>query len=175
MVELLPAAAAGAGNRVAAPRLAHVAQGQVVERDPTPRRKTHCAQGCAAQGERPDGDWRKTQFAQGVIPGLLARGGDAEQGQQRGPAGGYSVSHREAGNRVATSSVRPAAVADGLPERVEAAAPLSMFNSHAAAVRQRPELVSFRSSRRMKIAKPAEPLRRVDPIGEGIRDAVLFL
>ncbi len=42
---------------------------------------------------------------------------------------------------------------DGLPERVEATAPLPMFNSLAAAVRQRPELVSFRSSRRMKIAK----------------------
>ena len=31
------------------------------------------------------------------------------------------------------------------------------------------------SSRRVKIAKLVGPLRQLDPMGEGIRDAVLFL
>ena len=42
--------------------------------------------------------------------------------------------YRPDGNRVATSSVRTAAVADGLPERGEPAAPLLVFNSYAAGV-----------------------------------------
>ena len=85
------------------------------------------------------------------------------------------MSRQIQGNRVATSSVRPAVLADGLPERVEAAAPLLMFNNQAAAVWKRPEPVSFRSSRRMKIAKQVGPLRQLDPVGEGIRDAALLL
>ena len=79
------------------------------------------------------------------------------------------------GNRVATSGVRPAAVINGLPERVEPAALLLMFNSYAAGVGKRQEPVGVRSSRRKKSAKPVEPLRQVDPMGEEIRDAVLFL
>ena len=98
-----------------------------------------------------------------------------ENGGQRGPAGGRVFSYRPGGIRVATSSVRPAAVADGLPESVEPAAPLLMFNSYSEGVVKRPELVGVRSSHRMKIAKPFEPLRLVDPMGVGIRDAVLFL
>ena len=71
---------------------------------------------------------------------------------------------------------RPAAaVINGLPERVQPAAPPLMFNSYAAGVKERPELDAIRSSSRMKSAKPVEPLRQVDPMGVVIRDAVLFL
>ena len=72
--------------------------------------------------------------------------------RQRGPAGGYSVSYRPDGNRVAMSGLRPAAVINGLPERGEPAAPLLVFNSYAAGVKEQPEPFA-RSSRRMKIAK----------------------
>ena len=71
-------------------------------------------------------------------------------------------------------SVRPAAVADGLPERVKPAAPLLVFNRHAAGVKEQREPFA-RPSRRMKIAKQVNPLRQVNPMGEEIRDAVLFL
>ena len=50
-----------------------------------------------------------------------------------------------------------------------------MFNSYSEGVVKRPELVGVHSSHRMKIAKPFEPLCLVDPMGVGIRDAVLFL
>ena len=71
---------------------------------------------------------------------------------------------------------RPAAaVINVLPEHVEPAAPLLMFNSYAAGVVKQPELVGVRSSRGVKSAKPVGLLRQVDPMGEGIRDAVLFL
>ena len=66
------------------------------------------------------------------------------------------------------------AVTDGLPERGETAAPLLMCNSLAAGAGRGPELASGRSSRRMRIAKQVGPLRQVDPMGEGIRVAVLF-
>lgn len=66
------------------------------------------------------------------------------------------------------------AVADGLPERGEPAAPLLVFNSYAAGVRRRPELVAV-SSRGIEIAKQVGPLRQVNPMGEGIRFAALFL
>lgn len=103
--------------------------------------------------------------------------GDWRRGNQANPslAGGCVNSDRAKGNRVATSSVRPAVFADGLPERVEPAAPLLMFNSYAAGVGKRPELVAFRSNSTVKIAKQDGPLRLVDPMGEGVRDAVLFL
>ena len=148
--------------------------------------RTHVAQGWATQGEKPDGDWRRAQFtqgqagqrkggkpggdwrraqlAQGVIPGLPLRGRDGEHGGQRGPAGGYYVSHRAAGNRVATSSVRPTVVANGLPERGEPAAPLLMFDSYTAGVETQPERVVV-SSRRVKFAKQVEPLRQLRPDG----------
>ena len=46
------------------------------------------------------------------------------------------------------------AVAGGLPERGEPAAPLLPdFNSYAAGVREQPELFAVRSSRRVKMAK----------------------
>ena len=125
-------------------------------------------------GKSRGGSWGKTQLAQGVIPGLPLRGGNGEHGEQRGAAGGYSISHPGAGNRVAKASVRPAAVADGLPERREPAAPLLLLGSRAAGIGRQPELVVV-SDRRMKIAKQVNPLRPVDPMGEGIRDAVLFL
>ena len=69
------------------------------------------------------------------------------------------------------------AVADGLPERVEPAAPLLMFNRLAAGVREQPELFAVRSSRRVKMAKLFNRSARFgcNPLGEGIRDAVLFL
>ena len=40
-----------------------------------PRRRTHYALGLALGMERRFGDWSKTQFAQGVIPRKLLRGG----------------------------------------------------------------------------------------------------
>ncbi len=92
----------------------------------------------------------------------------------RGPATGYVVTDQPDGNRVATSSVRPAVVCDVWPERVEATAPLPLSGSHAALVGKRPELVVV-SSRMVKLAKQFQPLRQVDPMSEGIRDAVLFL
>ncbi len=146
--------------------------------------------------EKPGGAWRKTQSAQGVVPGLLLLPRrDGEHRKQRGPApgarrtasragqrygesrlgswrrahvsrgfssgglaGGYQgnaarpggcvTSDRARGNRDAESSVRPTAVAEGLPEHVEAAAPLLMFNGCAAGVEKRPELVGV-SDRRM--------------------------
>lgn len=71
---------------------------------------------------------------------------------------------------------RPAAaVINGLPERVEPAALLLMFNNYAAGVVKQLELVGVRSSRGMKSAKPVEPLRLVDPMSVEIRDAALFL
>ena len=87
--------------------------------------------------------------------------------EERSPAGGYFIGHRHDGDCVAKSIVRVAAVADGLPERVEATGPLLMFNSCAAAVGKRPELV-VRSIRRVKIAKQVEPPRCMTP---GERDS----
>ena len=49
-----------------------------------------------------------------------------------------------------------------------------LFDSCAADMGERPELV-VNSSRRVKFAKQVEPLRQLDPMGEGIRDALLFL
>ena len=63
-------------------------------------------------------------------------------------------------------SVRPV-FANGSPERVEPAVLLLMFNSYAAGVKEQPEVVAVRSRRRMRIAKPVEPLRQVDPMGSG--------
>ncbi len=82
---------------------------------------------------------------------------------ERGPATGYVITDQPGANRVATSSVR-AAVIDREPERGEPAAPLPLFSSHAAAVRNQPEAVAV-SDRRVRIAKPVEPLRLVDPQG----------
>ena len=65
---------------------------------------------------------------------------------------------------------------DREPERAEPAAllPLPLFSSHAAAVGKQPELGVVRSDRVVRIAKPVEPLRQVDSMGEGIRDDLLF-
>ena len=67
---------------------------------------------------------------------------------------------------------------------------MPLLSSHAAAVGNQPELVAVSdhtagvgkqpelgvvSSRRVKIAKPVEQPRQLDPMGEEIRDAVLFL
>ena len=111
------------------------------------------------------GGWRKAQLAQGVIPGRLLRGGNGKHGGERGPADSQDFSYRPDGNRVARMSVRP--VAKDWPERVEPAAPLLMFDSYAAGVKEQPELFGGRSRRRMRIAKPVEPLRQVDPMGSG--------
>ena len=125
-------------------------------------------------GKSSGGGWSRAQLAQGIIWALLLRVGDGEDVGQRSRASGQVFSYRPDGNRVATSSVRPTAVTDGLPERGEPAAPLLMFNSYAAGVVKRPELVAV-SSRGVKVAKQVEPLRQMDPMGEGIRVAVLFL
>ena len=92
--------------------------------------------------------------------------GDWQRGNQANaaPPGGCVVSDRAKENRVATASVRPGVVADGLPERVETTAPLPLPGSLAAAVGKRPEPVVV-SSRRMKIAKQVGPLRQVRPDG----------
>ena len=93
---------------------------------------------------------------------------------ERSRSGGYVVSHPAKWDWAAMSSVRPADVAGGLPEHVEPAAPLLMFTSLAAAVGGSQGHVAG-SGRWVKIAKQVGPLRQVDPMGEEIRVAVLFL
>jgi len=51
----------------------------------TGRRKTHCAQGRAAQRETPDWGWRKTQLRQDVMPDEQLR---REVSRRRSPASG---------------------------------------------------------------------------------------
>ena len=72
------------------------------------------------------------------------------------------------------ASVRPASDESQGPERVEATAPLPLPGSFAAAVGGSQSHVAG-SGRRVKIAKQVQPLRQLDPMGEKIRDAVLFL
>ena len=109
------------------------------------------------------------------FPGCRYAGEMRSNGGQRSPASGQVFNYRPDGNRVSASSVRPAAVADGLPEQVEATAPLLMFNSLAAAVGEQLELCCHRSSRNVEDAKQVEPLRQVDLMGREIRVSALFL
>ena len=74
--------------------------------------------------------WARTSF----------RGNCCWRARERSRATGYAVSGQPGGNRVATSSVRPA-VLDSEPERVAPAAPMLLFSSYAAAVMEQPEPV----------------------------------
>ena len=97
--------------------------------------------------ERRMGGWSKTQFAQGVIPGELLRGGLGEgNGEERSPASGYVVSHRTNGDCAATMSVRPGVAVR--PEHVKFADRLLVVGSYAAVVWKQSELV-VRSNRRV--------------------------
>ena len=70
-------------------------KGNVARNVVWPRRRTHYALGLALGMERRLGDWRKAQFAQGVIPGELLRGGIGEgNGEERSAASGYVVGRR---------------------------------------------------------------------------------
>ena len=89
------------------------------------------------------------------------------------PAGGYTVSGQPEGNRAARSSVRPVATV-GRPEHVEATAPLPCSGSYAAVVVDQPGR-SARACRWLKIAKRASRSAGDYLVGEGIRDAALFL
>ena len=60
------------------------------------------------------------------------------------------------------------------PVHVEAAAPLPLFSRNAAGMGKRPRRYQ-RSCRRVKGVRSVLSLRNVEPKGEGIGDAVLFL
>ncbi|MYC37050.1 MAG: hypothetical protein F4X66_09085 [Chloroflexi bacterium] len=93
-------------------------------------------------------------------------------GEERSPAAGYTVIGQPGGNRVAMASVRPAVAVR--PEHVESTALLSLFSSLAAGVGRRPGRFQ-RSDRIGKGVRSLLPLRRLDLVIQGIRDAVLFL
>lgn len=95
--------------------------------------------------------------------------------EKRSRGCGYLVSHPTKGDCGATSGVWPAFVADGLPEHVEAAAPLPLTGSLAAAVGEQPEPCCWLQPLGQILRSRLGPLRRVDPMGEGIRVSVLFL
>ena len=120
------------------------------------------------------GGCRKTQVAQGVIRGLPLRGRNGEEGGQRSPASGQVFSYRPDGNRVSASSVRPSVIADGLPEQVGATALLPLPGSLAAAVGEQPELLA-RSSHNVEEREAGWTAPLINRMGEGIRDAALFL
>ena len=74
---------------------------------------------------------------------------------------------------MARSSVRPV-VADRQPERAGATALPPVSGSYAAAREEQPGRCP-RASRRLKIAKRVSRSAGDYPVGEGVRDAVLFL
>ncbi|MYC30631.1 MAG: hypothetical protein F4X65_11180 [Chloroflexi bacterium] len=80
--------------------------------------RTHHAQGQAAQRETSAGGWRKVQLPRGRAPGKPAK--VERHGGKRSRSGGYAVSQRAGGNRVARESVRSAVVV-GEQERAEPA------------------------------------------------------
>ena len=87
---------------------------------------------------------------------------------------GQVSNYRPDGNRVAWRSVRPAAVADGLPEQVESTAPLPLPGSLAAAVGEQPEpCCSLQPQVEEYEAGWTAPM--VNRMSKGIRAAVLFL
>ena len=154
-------------------RRAQFAQGHVERSNPTPRRKTHCAQGRLTHRKRRKGVGERRSPARVLFRGGCYLGDNEGSARGRGPATGRAFSYRPDCNRVATSSVRDVVI-DREPERAEPAAPLSLAINYAAGVVEQPEQCA-RSSHRVKIAKQVEPLRQVDSMGEEIRDNLLFL
>ena len=74
------------------------------------------------------------------------------KGEECSPAKGYAISGQPYGNRAASSSVRPVAVVDGLPERVGTTALPPVSGSYAAAVWKQLARCP-RSSYRVRIGK----------------------